>query len=98
MSGLPEWVDQIPAIGKWLAGTVVGLAATATAWTAIGGPVPADREWVAEYVENRERIAALEARIATTRGLLSKAENEEVREGLEAQLHDLQSELDALGG
>ena len=93
MAGLPEWVNQIPAISKWIAGTVAGLAATMAGWTAIGGPIPADRAWVQSYVSNREQIAELRAEIQTTRSLLSKAENAEVRDGLEARLRQLEADL-----
>lgn len=91
MAGLPDWIERAPAIGKWVAGVVVGLAATVTGWSSLGMPVPASRDWVQSFYEERQTANQLAEDIRALEMLLTKTENEEVREGLEARLAELRA-------
>ena len=94
MATLPEWIGNVPAVSKWITGTIAGIAATVAGWSTIGGPVPASRQWVVEHIDQREAQEQIRTDIARLETLVDKTENEEVREGLERQLADVRSRLD----
>lgn len=94
MATLPDWLANVPTVGKWIAGTVAGLAATVAGWTSIGGPIPASQQWTVAYVQQREAQATLREDINRLRALLEKTESQEVREGLERQIAELEARLE----
>ena len=91
MSAASDWLERAPAIGKWIAGVVAGLAATVAGWTSLGMPVPASRQWVQSHYEEQQRQQELARDIRELEALLDKVESEDVREGLEARLAELRS-------
>lgn len=94
MANLPDWVSGLPDVGKWIAGTVAGLVGLVSGWGFLGMPVPATQAWT-----DRQISAALERRelrdeIVSLEALIEKAENDEVREGLERRLAMLRAEIE----
>lgn len=94
MATLPDWLEKAPAVGKWIAGVVAGLAATVAGWTSLGGPIPASQQWTVNYVSEREANAAIRQQIRELQLMKAKAENPEVIDGLERQIAELEARLE----
>lgn len=91
MANLPDWVINLPSFGKWLAGTVAGLVGLVSGWSFLGMPIPATQAWVDARIESGLDRWELRDEITSLEALISKAENDEVREGLQRRLAELRS-------
>ena len=94
---MPDGLTRALTVAKWVAGAIGALAASVTGYGVLGGPVPATRQWVESRFEQERYAEDLRADISLAEGLLSKTDDPELTEALEAQLVVLRARLAEAG-
>lgn len=98
MAGLPDWVSDVPAVGKWVAGTVAGFVGLVSGWSFLGMPIPATQNWVIEYYEREAVEDELIEAIARNDKALRELEEGEGRTALLEQRALLCDRLQEISG
>lgn len=93
-----EFLSSMPAPARYSILTIISVSSLAGAWVSIGGPVPASRSWVENYVADREERIAIQGHIEAIDKALTELEDGDARDALVSQRASLYARLDELNG